>query len=300
MTPVIDAQGLTRRFGSFTAVDQVSFQVQPGEVVGYLGPNGSGKTTTLRMLLGLLRPSAGEAHVLGLDVYRQAEEIRSQVGYMSQRFALYQDLTVRENLEFYAGLYAANHRNRVEEIIHELGMQDLQDQPAHSLAAGWRQRLALGVAIVHQPRLLFLDEPSSGVDPVTRRNFWEVIYRLAAAGVTILVTTHYMDEAEYCQRVGIMQNGRLLAMDSPDRLKGRLPGRVWEIGVEPFHLGLQALERMEGVIRIGLAGDLLRMVTGDAVTEASIRARLGSSDLRVVSIEPVAASMEDVFLSMAG
>ena len=142
MTPVIDALGLTRRFGSFTAVDQVSFQVQPGEVVGYLGPNGSGKTTTLRMLLGLLRPSAGEAHVLGLDVYRQAEEIRSQVGYMSQRFALYQDLTVRENLEFYAGLYAANHRNRVEEIIHELGMQDLQDQPAHSLAAGWRQRLA--------------------------------------------------------------------------------------------------------------------------------------------------------------
>jgi ABC-2 type transport system ATP-binding protein len=234
MSAAIIAEGLTRRFGSFVAVDRVSFSVQPGEVVGYLGPNGSGKTTTLRMLLGLLRPSEGQASVLGFDITHEAEQIRARVGYMSQKFALYQELSARQNLEFYGGLYGVRDVGRVQAVLSELGLQDVQNQPAQSLSAGWRQRLALGAAIVHQPRLLFLDEPSSGVDPVARRAFWDLIYRLSGEGITIVVTTHYMDEAEYCQRVGIMQAGKLLALDTPERMKAGLPGQVWELAVTPL------------------------------------------------------------------
>jgi len=210
----ISVQGLTKRFGDFTAVDAVSFEVQPGEVIGYLGPNGSGKTTTIRMLCGLLRPSAGTLHVLGIDVIRDPEGIKPRIGYMSQRFALHDDLTVLENLEFYAGVYEiprSTEQQRLVEILKMAGLETRPNARAGVLSGGWRQRLALGCALLHRPSLLFLDEPTSGVDPVARRAFWDLIYELAAGGTTIFVTTHYMDEAEHCGRVAFMNRGRLLA-----------------------------------------------------------------------------------------
>jgi ABC-2 type transport system ATP-binding protein len=300
MTPVIQADGLTRRFGSFTAVDHVSFSVEAGEVVGYLGPNGSGKTTTLRMLLGLLRPSEGRAEVLGYNTDREADKIRGHVGYMSQKFALYHELTVRENLEFYGGLYGVRKNGRVEETLSNLELEPLQNEPVAALSSGWRQRLALGVAIIHQPQLLFLDEPSSGVDPVTRRNFWEVIYRLAATGVTVMVTTHYMDEAEYCQRVGIMQGGRLLAMETPERLKTTLPGRVWEVHISSLMEAFRVLERMPGIRRVGLSSDYLRAVSEREITPEAMQRELSMHGVEGAEIYATRASLEDVFLFLAG
>src|SRR5512137_2864262 len=209
---VIEVNQLTKRFGDFTAVNRVSFAMQAGEVLGYLGPNGSGKTTTIRMLLGLLQPNDGSARVLGYDIRTEAELIRPQVGYMSQKFALYDELTMRENLEFYAGVYGLHRRERtrrVQDVLQMLGLLERQNDRAGELSGGWRQRLALGTALVHQPKLLFLDEPTSGVDPSARRAFWDLIYDLAQRGVTIFVTTHYMDEAEHCHRAGIMFRGQL-------------------------------------------------------------------------------------------
>ncbi|HEX7541583.1 MAG TPA: ABC transporter ATP-binding protein, partial [Anaerolineales bacterium] len=205
--PVVIAENLTRRFGDFVAVDHVSFNVEAGEIVGYLGPNGSGKTTTIRMLLGLYEPSDGKATVLGFDAFRQSEEVRARAGYMSQKFALYDDLTVWENLTFYGGIYGIRDKKRIEETLALVGLAGHGSELARGLSAGWRQRLALAIALVHQPKLLFLDEPTSGVDPSARRSFWDLIYALAAEGVTVFVTTHYMDEAEYCGRVGMMRDG---------------------------------------------------------------------------------------------
>jgi ABC-2 type transport system ATP-binding protein len=237
---VIVAEGLTRRFGDFTAVDQVTFSMQAGEVVGYLGPNGSGKTTTIRMLLGLLLPSEGEAKVLGYDIVRQSEQIRERSGYMSQKFGLYQELTVAENLLFYAGVYGVSQSDRQKQVIDLVGLGGHEDTRVSDLSVGWRQRLALATAIVHSPRLLFLDEPTSGVDPIARRSFWDLIYNLVEEGVTALVTTHYMDEAEYCGRIGIMRDGQLLAMDSPSVLKeSALPGTAWDVTAQPVLVALQ-------------------------------------------------------------
>ncbi|MBI4928819.1 MAG: ABC transporter ATP-binding protein [Anaerolineae bacterium] len=300
MTPAIVTHELTRRFGGFLAVDHVSFEVQPGEVVGYLGPNGSGKTTTLRMLLGLLRPSEGDAQVLGFDVVKEAEKIRAAVGYMTQKFALYLDLTTQENLEFYAGLYGVRDRSAVATVLRELGLEEVRAQQAHSLSAGWRQRLALGAALVHRPRLIFLDEPSSGVDPVARRAFWDLIYALSAEGVTVLVTTHYMDEAEYCQRIGIMQGGRLLAMDSPARLKAGLPGQVWEVASEQLLPALEQVERMPGVLRAALSADRVRVVTQPGFGAVELTGWLQGLGIPVQSVMAVEPGMEDVFLTLAG
>ncbi|MCX6067151.1 MAG: ABC transporter ATP-binding protein, partial [Chloroflexi bacterium] len=232
--PVIMVDHLTRRFGDFVAVNAVSFTVQPGEIIGYLGPNGSGKTTTFRMLLGLLTPTQGHASVLGFDVYRQAEQVRARVGYMSQKFAIYDDLTVWENLQFYGGVYGITDKARIEATAALVGLGDQKKVLTRDLSVGWRQRLALGIALVHSPRLLFLDEPTSGVDPTARRAFWDLIYQLSASGVTILVTTHYMDEAEYCNRVGMMRAGKLLALDTHSALKENfVPGDIWELYAEP-------------------------------------------------------------------
>jgi ABC-2 type transport system ATP-binding protein len=195
MTPIISVRNLTRRFGDFLAVDHITFDVEPGQVIGYLGPNGSGKTTTIRMLLGLIRPSEGSAQVLGFDSATQSEEVRAHTGYMSQKFSLYNELTARENLTFYAGVYGVRDKQRVGEILDQLGLAEAADQLVRTLSSGWRQRLALAAAIVHHPQLLLLDEPTSGVDPTARRAFWEMIYNLVNDGITILVTTHYMDEA---------------------------------------------------------------------------------------------------------
>lgn len=299
--PVIETRDLTKRFGDFTAVDRVSFSVHAGEVVGYLGPNGSGKTTTIRMLLGLLSTSAGSAKVLGHDIQREAEAIRARVGYMSQKFALYDELTSWENLAFYAGVYGVEDRPRLEQTLARVGMAGHERERAGSLPLGWRQRLALAIAIVHQPTLLFLDEPTSGVDPMARRAFWDLIYSLSEEGITSFVTTHYMDEAEYCGRVGIMRRGRLLAMDTPSALRGAaLSGRVWDIFAEPLLPALEALERLGSVRQAGLAGDHLRAVTrpGFAIADlvAGLRAQ-GVKDPRVVEAEP---GLEDVFLALAG
>jgi ABC-2 type transport system ATP-binding protein len=298
---VIHVEGLTRRFGDFVAVDHVTFDVHAGEVVGYLGPNGSGKTTTLRMLLGLLEPSEGSARVFGYDAFRQSEQVRERSGYMSQKFALYDDLTAFENLEFYAGVYGKSAKARVTETVALVGLGELKSVLARSLSAGWRQRLALAIALVHQPQLLFLDEPTSGVDPTARRAFWDLIYGLAEHGVTVLVTTHYMDEAEYCERVGVMREGQLLAFDSPLNLKRRhIPGDVWEVFAEPLHEGLAALQGVEGILRVGLAGDHLRAITRRGTKKERLRRALLLESVDVNTIAAGEPSLEDVFLSLVG
>lgn len=221
---VIRADGLTRRFGSFTAVDSISFSVKAGEIFGFLGANGAGKTTAIRMLTGLLQPSAGKATVAGHDVARNPAAVKRSIGYMSQRFSLYQDLTVRENIEFYAGIYGLSRgeiRSRTDTILGRLGMTHAADQRIHALPLGWKQKLAFSVALLHRPDIVFLDEPTGGVDPLARRQFWDLIYEAAHGGTTVFVTTHYMDEAEYCDRVSIMVDGRIDALASPAELKAR-------------------------------------------------------------------------------
>ncbi len=220
--PIIQATNLTRRFGSFTAVDAISFDVERGEVFGFLGANGAGKTTAIRMLTGLLRPTDGSATIIGFDVFSEVDQIKRNIGYMSQRFSLYEDLTVWENIEFYGGIYGLS-RLQIEErgssLLDRLGMGTVRKTRIGALPLGWKQKLAFSVALIHEPRLVFLDEPTGGVDPVTRRQFWEMIYEAAADGVTVFVTTHYMDEAEYCDRVSIMVDGRIAALDTPSKLK---------------------------------------------------------------------------------
>ena len=309
---VIQAEGLTRYFGDFLAVDHISFTVNAGEVLGYLGPNGSGKTTTIRMLLGLLRPSDGTACVLGYDIVRQSEQLRAQVGYMSQKFALYHDLTVVENLAFYAGVYGIMDRSRLDEVLDLMGLKGLERQRVSSLSTGWRQRLALATAIVHRPKLLFLDEPTSGVDPKARRGFWDLIYRMVEQGVTALVTTHYMDEAEYCGRVGIMREGRLLAIDTPSALKANaLPGLAWDVllrgapeadlkaGTTPLLQALNALQDCPCVLRAGLVSDHLRAITPPEVTMESFQATLKEIGLTEIDLELGEPTLEDVFLALA-
>jgi len=220
----IDAHDLTRRFGSFTAVDRVTFEVKRGEVFGFLGANGAGKTTAIRMLTGLLSPSGGRATVAGHDVARDAEGVKRDIGYMSQRFSLYEDLTVRENIRLYGGIYDLSDRDirdRTSRMLGRLGLEHAADALVRAIPLGWRQKLAFSVALLHEPRVVFLDEPTSGVDPITRRQFWELIYEAAAAGTTVLVTTHYMDEAEYCDRISIMVAGRIAALGAPAELKQR-------------------------------------------------------------------------------
>jgi len=224
----IHVTDLTRTFGSFTAVDHITFDVKPGEVFGFLGANGAGKTTAIRMLIGLLQPSSGSARVAGYDVARDTEQVKRSIGYMSQRFSLYEDLTPRENIRLYGGIYGLTReqiRQRTAEMLERLGFSSIADTAVRSLPLGWRQKLAFSVALVHRPRIVFLDEPTSGVDPITRRQFWELIYDAASRGTTVLVTTHYMDEAEYCDRVSIMVAGRIAAMGTPAALKS-------EFGVE--------------------------------------------------------------------
>ena len=300
MTLPVVVDNLTRRFGDFVAVDHVSFEVNQGEVVGYLGPNGSGKTTTIRMLLGLLAPSEGQATVLGFDAFRQSEQVRARVGYMSQKFAIYDDLTVWENLQFYGGVYGITKKDSIMATLARVGLAGHESTLTRELSGGWRQRVAIGIALVHSPRLLFLDEPTSGVDPTARRAFWDLIYELASEGVTIMVTTHYMDEAEYCNRVGMMRDGKLLAMDTPMALKERIiTGDIWEIYTEPLLNGLNVLSAARGVLQAGLAGDHLRVIVEHAVDEKKLRETLEGSGVRVLSIQKGEATLEDVFLSLA-
>ncbi len=228
----VETRDLTRTFGAFTAVDQISLKIRQGGIYGFLGPNGSGKSTTIRMLCGIIEPSAGSGEVMGLDIVSQSEQIKAKIGYMSQKFSLYDDLTVRENLEFYAGLYslpASLKNERIAEMIGMAGLTGRENELTANLSGGWKQRLALGSSILHRPQILFLDEPTGGVDPKSRRMFWGIIYDLAAAGTTVMVTTHFMDEAEHCDEIGFIFEGRLIASDTPSGLKRSIPGRLLKI-----------------------------------------------------------------------
>ncbi|NMC31718.1 MAG: ABC transporter ATP-binding protein [Veillonellaceae bacterium] len=242
----VETENLTRTFGDFTAVDQVSLRIRQGGIYGFLGPNGSGKSTTIRMLCGILEPSAGSGRVMGFDIARQSEQIKANIGYMSQKFSLYDDLSVRENLEFYAGMYSlstAAKKSRIDEMIHMAGLTGREDELTANLSGGWKQRLALGSSILHRPTVLFLDEPTGGVDPKSRRLFWDIIYDLSAAGTTVMVTTHFMDEAEHCDEIGFIFEGKLIASDSPSRLKQTIPGRLLRIdSPDPMEL-IAELER---------------------------------------------------------
>jgi len=219
---VITVDQLTKKFGAFTAVNAISFDVKKGEIFGFLGANGAGKTTAIKMLIGISKPTAGKANVAGFDVTTQAEDIKKNIGYMSQKFALYDDLTVKENSAFFGGIYGlsrAKIKEKSNELIRELGLQKVENQLVGALPLGWKQKISFSVALLHNPKVVFLDEPTGGVDPITRRQFWEMIYKAADAGTTIFVTTHYMDEAEYCDRVSIMVNGKIEALDTPQNLK---------------------------------------------------------------------------------
>ena len=301
---IIKTEGLTKKFGEFTAVDNVSFEVQRGEVVGYLGPNGSGKTTTIRMLCGLLHPSSGHAQVNGLDIVHNTEAIKRQIGYMSQKFALYDDLTVLENLQFYAGVYEiprATEKQQIDKILEMAGLTTRQKSISSELSGGWRQRLALGCALVHNPILLFLDEPTSGVDPVARREFWDLIYNLAHEGTTIFVTTHYMDEAEHCGRVGFMSNGRLLAFDTPRALKAHyLHGAAWAIAATPLLETVDILSHIPGVAQASMHGDLAQVILADEKTTLqTLTETLKANGIAVGKAELVEATLEDVFVLLA-
>jgi len=297
---VIEVRDLTRRFGDFIAVNNLSFDVEAGEIVGYLGPNGSGKTTTIRMLLGLLSPDSGYSKVLGYDSYRQTDEVRQRVGYMSQKFAIYDDLTVWENMQFYAGVYGITDKIAISGTLDHVGLLGHQKELTKDLSTGWRQRLALGIALVHSPRLLFLDEPTSGVDPNARRVFWDLIYGLAENGVTVLVTTHYMDEAEYCGRVGVMRDGKLLALDSPTNLKTNLiKGKVVEV-FTPNLLGcLEWGATQKGIQRTVLAGDHLKMVLDENFHKRDLKDKMKEAGLEYDLIQTTEAGLEDVFTVLA-
>jgi ABC-2 type transport system ATP-binding protein len=300
----LEVMGLTRRFGDFVAVDHISFTVQPGEVIGYLGPNGSGKTTTIRMLCGLIAPSEGTAKVMGIDVVKDPESVKTKIGYMSQKFSLYDDLTVKENLEFYAGVYglsAQKERERMQEVLQLSGLESRLNATTSDLAGGWRQRLALGCAMIHEPPLMFLDEPTSGVDPVARRAFWDLIYLLASKGTTIFITTHYMDEAEHCNRVGFMHHSRLLAFDTPHALKSTyLKGAAWDLAATPLLEAVELLTTTEGVTQASLHGDRAHVILDASVwTPESLTRHLGDQGVVVQSVEKVQSNLEDVFTILA-
>jgi ABC-2 type transport system ATP-binding protein len=303
-TPVLDVQGLTKRFDHFTAVDHVTFTVQQGEVLGYLGPNGSGKTTTIRMLCGLLTPTEGTARILGMDVVKNSEAIKPHIGYMSQKFSLYDELTVRENLEFYAGVYEiplATEKDRIQEVLHIAGLDQRTRSLTSSLSGGWRQRLALGCAMLHRPPLLFLDEPTSGVDPVARREFWDLIYQFASQGTTVFITTHYMDEAEHCSRVGFMYRSKLLALDSPSALKSTyLSGAAWDLDTNPLLEAVEYLSGLEGVAQASLHGDRAHVtINPQRWTPQSLTKALSEKNISVASVETVESTLEDVFTLLA-
>ncbi len=297
----IEAVGLTKMFGDFTAVDQVSFHVPQGEIFGLLGPNGAGKTTTIRMLCGILAPTSGAARVMGYDAVKESENVKKNIGYMSQRFSLYNDLTVFENLNFYANLYGVppkRLKSRLAELIEMAGLRGHEKQFASDLSGAWRQRLALACAIVHEPPMLFLDEPTAGVDPVSRREFWEMIYRMAGQGVSVLATTHYMDEAEFCNEIGMMYRSRLIALNDPDSLRESLGGIFFEIDCPEPVRAEQILADLPIVHDIAAHGVLLYAQVDSAAEKNVLQETLVSNGIQVNRIERVLPSLENVFISL--
>jgi len=297
----IVADKLTKEFGDFTAVDQVSFTIPKGEIFGLLGPNGAGKTTTIRMLCGLLRPSTGDAKVIGYQISSQPEKIKTKIGYMSQQFSLYNDLTAYENLDFYARLYGLSNKHRetrIGELIEMAGLENHRRSLTSNLSGAWRQRLALACAIVHNPPMLFLDEPTAGVDPISRREFWKLIYGLAGQGVSVLATTHYMDEAEYCNNIGMMYRSKLITLDDPDTLKESYQDILVEIDCESPGKALMLINEISGVLEAALYGALLHVTIEKQVLTKRIQRKLESEGIVVNRIEEILPSLEDVFVNM--
>ncbi|OHE85009.1 MAG: multidrug ABC transporter ATP-binding protein [Verrucomicrobia bacterium RIFCSPLOWO2_12_FULL_64_8] len=300
---VVEVRNLERRFGAFRAVAGVSFTVRRGEIFGFLGPNGAGKSTTIRMLCGLLAPTAGTGSVAGFDILRETEKIKTRIGYMSQRFSLYDELTVGENIDFYSGIYrvpAARKAGRKAWVLEMAGLREHHDARTATLSGGWKQRLALGCAVLHEPPILFLDEPTSGVDPNSRRRFWDLIYTLSERGVTVFVTTHYMEESEYCDRLGIIYRGELIALGPPRELKTRhMPAAVLEIDCDRPNDAMGVIERLPAVQEAALFGRGLHAVVADAAgAEAAIRQALNGAGHRVARIERITPTLEDVFVSL--
>ena len=297
----VRAEGLTRRFDSFVAVDHVSFEIPTGAIWGFLGPNGAGKSTTIRMLCGILEPSEGRAEVLGYDVARDPEQIKARIGYMSQRFSLYDDLSVEENLGFYAGVYGldpAAARAAIVEWVGRAGLRGRERALAGELSGGWKQRLAFGCAVLHRPRMVFLDEPTSGVDPVSRRAFWDLIDEFAASGITIMVTTHYMDEAEHCDTLAFIYGGRIIASGTPEQIKGQMPGALLEVRASPIDEALEALRRRPEVREAALFGRTIHTTVDDVALADRLRAGLSEAGVAVEAVRPVRPSLEDAFVAL--
>jgi ABC-2 type transport system ATP-binding protein len=301
----IVAEGLVKRFGAFTAVDHVNLRIARGEIIGFLGPNGAGKSTTIRMLCGLLRPTEGRASVAGFDVMREPERLREHIGYMSQKFSLYGDLTVVENLRFFGGIYKvpkASLQERIRFAVAMAGLAGHEDSLVSTLAGGWKQRLALGAAILHQPPILFLDEPTSGVDPQSRRRFWDLIHMMANDGITVVVSTHYMDEAEYCHRVALIDRGRLIEMASPAVLRHRgLNGELLVVECEGIGPAMEALSEAPGVHDVAAFGNSMHVLVDNAASAlATLPGYLARHGIAVERIEPIEPTIEDVFVQLVG
>jgi ABC-2 type transport system ATP-binding protein len=294
---------LARRFGGFMAVNRVSFEVKKGEIFGFLGPNGAGKSTTIRILCGILAPSGGTGTVAGFDILTEAEKIKTRIGYMSQKFSLYEDLTVEENINFYSGIYNISEEKKIERkewVLRMAGLLDHRHSRTALLSGGWKQRLALGCAILHEPPIIFLDEPTSGVDPISRRRFWDLIYELAGKGVTIFVTTHYMDEAEYCDRIGLIYRGELIALGTPELLKTEwMREDVLELLCERPQEAMEVLEKIAVVREAALFGKGIHVVVEDAAQAfENIQKTLVERGFKVFQIGKIIPSLEDVFVSL--
>jgi ABC-2 type transport system ATP-binding protein len=299
---IIETKSLSRRFGNLVAVRDVSLRVERGEIFGVLGPNGAGKSTTIRMLCGILDPSSGSGTVVGFDIATQAERIKERIGYMTQRFSLYEDLSVAENLQFYAGIYGvprARRGARVQAVLERSGLVARQKQIAGTLSGGWKQRVALASATIHEPPLLFLDEPTAGVDPVSRREFWEQIHRLASEGTTVLLTTHYMDEAERCHRLAFIFGGQLLDVGTPEQIVARRSLRALELTTDQPREAAELLRRQQQVDEVAHYGHTLRLTTrGDVEPEPFARQLLAQAGISVVSAAASRVNVEDAFVSM--
>jgi ABC-2 type transport system ATP-binding protein len=301
--PAVEVSNLEKHFGTFKAVAGISFSVRRGEIFGFLGPNGAGKSTTIRMLCGLLAPTAGSGRVAGFDIVRETEQIKTRIGYMSQKFSLYDELTVEENIDFYSGIYRLPREKktaRKDWVLTMAGLRDHRRARTAELSGGWKQRLALGCAVLHEPPILFLDEPTSGVDPNSRRQFWDLIYSLAGQGVTVFVTTHYMEESEYCDRLGIVYRGELIALGTPRQLKtDHMPEAVLEIDCARPNEAMALLERLPEVKEAALFGKGLHAVAADPVAaERAIRTALAANGFRLDRVERITPTLEDVFVSL--
>ena len=299
----VEVEDLVKTFGHFVAVDHIHFQVGRGEIFGFLGPNGAGKSTTIRMLCGLLMPTSGKGKVAEFDLMKESEKIKQVIGYMSQKFSLYDDLTVIENLHFFGGIYGlsgAQQRDREEEVLQRIGLEEQQDRITQTLPVGWKQRLALGCSILHEPSILFLDEPTSGVDPISRRHFWSLIQQMAEKNVTIFVTTHYMDEAEYCGRLALIYQGRIIALGTPSELKGKtLSQGLLEVECDPLVPALDLLRKAPWISEAAMFGDSLHVIGQEGVDlEQEVSRTFEQQGIHLKRVGRIRPSLEDVFVSL--